>query len=86
LVALQERQKWLQPSANVSEGDVVLVMDGHLRNSWSLARVTKLMGDKKGIVRVVEVKMASNVLCRPTHKLCMLLESDTTYVSVHYVT
>ena len=76
LVTLQERQKWRQPRVNVAVNDVVLIMDSSPRSSWALGRVLRVISDKKGLVRMVEVKTASSVLCRPIHKLCLLLEAD----------
>ena len=35
LLQLQERQKWLKLKKNVAIGDVVLIMDSNLRNSWA---------------------------------------------------
>jgi hypothetical protein len=77
LATLQERQKWLKPTPNVRVGDIVLVMDNNPRNSWSLGKVVKVEADKKGLVRVVDVKTSSSVLRRPIHKLCLLLEADS---------
>ena len=77
MVQLQERQKWVRPTMNVSIGDIVLVKDSNPRSSWSLGRVVKVTADKKGFVRIVEVKTAPSVLCRPIHKLSLLLEADT---------
>jgi len=77
LVTLQERQKWINPKVNVAVNDVVLVKDNNIRNSWALGRVLQVSKDKKGLVRVVEVKTASSTLCRPIHKLCLILEADS---------
>jgi hypothetical protein len=76
LTSLQERQKWLYPKTNVSVGDVVLLVDSSPRNSWSLGRIVETVPDKKGLVRVVHVKTKTNVLVRPIHKLCRILEAD----------
>jgi hypothetical protein len=76
LTQLQERQKWVRPGTNVAVGDIVLVMDNTPRSSWALGKVVKVTTDKKGFVRMVEVRTTSSLLCRPIHKLCLLLEAD----------
>ena len=81
LLQLQERQKWLKLKKNVTIGDVVLIMDRNLRNSWALGRVQAVTTDTKGLERIVEVKTASNVLRRPIHKLCQLLEADANFAN-----
>ena len=62
-------KKWLKLKKNVAIGDVVLIMDINLRNLWALGRVQAVSTDTKGLVRIVEVKTASNVLHRPIHKI-----------------
>jgi hypothetical protein len=81
LVALQERQKWVKPRVNISVGDVVLLADNTPRNSWAMGRVIKVEADKKGLVRVAHVKTRTSVLCRPIHKLCLILESESTVLA-----
>ncbi|XP_071088902.1 uncharacterized protein [Haliotis cracherodii] len=78
LPLLQERQKWVKLRRNLKIGDIVLIVDNTApRNSWSMGKVVKLMPDRKGVVRRVEVKTQTKVLDRPISKLCLLLESDT---------
>ncbi|XP_046551559.1 uncharacterized protein LOC124261296 [Haliotis rubra] len=78
LPLLQERQKWVKIRRNLKIGDIVLIVDNTApRNSWSMGKVVKLMPDRKGVVRRVEVKTQTKVLDRPISKLCLLLESDT---------
>ena len=77
LLSLQEHQKWIQPKSNVSVGDVVLVINNSPRSSWAPGRVVSVINDKKGFVRVVQVKTKTNVLCRPIHKLCLILEAES---------
>ena len=78
LALLQQRQKWYNRQRNVNIGDVVLIRDNAPRGSWMLGRVMKVVKDKKGLIRVVDVKTQSNVLTRPIHKLCVLLEAAET--------
>ena len=73
---LQERQKWLTPRRNVQIGDIVLLVDNTPRTSWALGRITDVLPDKRGIVRIAKVKTKGTVLERPIDKLVMVLESD----------
>jgi hypothetical protein len=61
----------LKPIKNVAVGDIVLVMD-QPRSSWTMARVQKVIVDKKGLVRSVEVKTPTVVLQMPIHKLSLI--------------
>jgi hypothetical protein len=76
LPLLQERQKWMKPRRNISPGDMVLVMDNSPRNSWTMGRVINTLRDRHGLVRIAYVKTPTNVLQRPVHKLCLLMEGD----------
>ena len=72
---MQERQKWCATQRNVAIGDIVLIVESNVRNSYCLGRVIKLVTDKKGFVRSVEVKTKDTVLQRPITKLCLVLEA-----------
>ena len=75
LPLLQERQKWFRPQRNFNVGDIVLIVDERApRGSWPLGRIVKVMSDRLGKVRRVLVKTQTNVLERPIHKLCLIVE------------
>ena len=74
LPTLQSRQKWIKPHKNVAVGDIVLVVDNSPRNSWTLGRIMEVVSDRRGIIRIVKVKMPTTILKRPA--LCMILEAD----------
>ena len=57
---LQERQKWHTSQRNLCIGDIVLVMDS-ARNAWTMAKVIGITKDKKGLVRIVQVKTRAGV-------------------------
>ncbi|XP_070549171.1 uncharacterized protein [Ptychodera flava] len=79
LPMLQERQKWTKPRRNLQVGDIVLVIDNTIpRNSWPMAKITEIMQDHRGLVRVARVKTRMNTLVRPVDKLCMILEAEDT--------
>jgi hypothetical protein len=73
LPSLQQRQKWINPNANVKVGDIVLLVDYNTpRNSWSLGRVTETFPGEDGLVRSARIVTRSSTLVRPIHKLCLL--------------
>jgi hypothetical protein len=76
LPTLQARQKWVKPQRNLSVDDIVLVVDSSPRNAWVLGRILEVVKDRKGFVRIVQVKTPTTVLQRPVHKLCLILEAD----------
>ena len=77
LPRLQRRQKWVNNKCNISENDVVLVMDDNLpRNVWLLGRVIEVFPGKDNLIRSVKVKTHNSVLERPITKL-VLLHSST---------
>ncbi|XP_019750034.1 uncharacterized protein LOC109530618 [Hippocampus comes] len=74
---LQKRQKWSRPQRNISEDDIVLIVnDSAPRNSWMMGRVVETIKDVKGQVRQARVKSSSGVFLRPVTKLCLLVEGD----------
>ena len=76
LPLLQERKKWCRPKRNVAVNDVVMIVDSGLRGSYTLGRVESVVEDKKGLVRIVNVKTKTTTLQRPIDKLVVLLEAD----------
>ena len=75
LPRLQERQKWCVTKRNVIVGDIVLIVESNIKNSYCLGKVTKVITDKIGHVRSVEVKTKDTILKRPISKLCLVLEA-----------
>lgn len=76
LVTLQERQRWFYPNRNITVGDIVLIVDNAPRSAWSLGRVTEVIKDKNGLVRIANVKTSTTELRRPVNKLSLVLEAD----------
>ena len=78
LPTLQLRRKWIQPKRNLTDGDIVLVMDVNTpRKCWPLGRVIRSFPGKDGLVRSVEVKTSWAVFTRPVNKLCLLDSVNT---------
>ena len=61
----------------LQEGDLVLLQEDDVkRRSWPLARVTKVMPGKDGVIRVAEVRTKTGVYTRPVTRLYRLEDSD----------
>ena len=87
---LQHRQRWSHPRRNLTEGDIVLMVDDNLpRCQWRLGQVSEAMPSQDGHVRKVKVKVGDPLLDkkgkrmhppseleRPIQKLVVLLEAD----------
>jgi hypothetical protein len=67
---LRELPKWTDKGPNISEGDVVLLIesDSH-RGQWPLGRIETVYPGSDGVVRVVDVKVNGTTLRRPVTKL-----------------
>ena len=73
LQGLQPRQKWLQPSPNLTVGSMVLIKyDITPPAQWPIARVIKVHPGSDGLIRVATVKTATSEFQRPVAKLILL--------------
>ena len=77
LQSMQTRSKWTEQKRNFETGDVVLLKDQDaIRNRWPMGVIVNTFPGEDGLVRTVEVRIASgSVLKRPISKLVLLLES-----------
>lgn len=77
LPGLNVRKKWNRTCKDISEGDIVLVIDPNLpRGHWQLGRILEIYTRKDGHVRVARVKVGQKSMTRPITKLCPLEFSD----------
>ena len=83
LQSLQSRVKWTEQKRNFNAGDVVLLKDPDSdrikvpRNNWPMGVVVNTFPGEDGLVRSVEVKVASgSIMKRPIAKLVLLVESS----------
>ena len=77
LPVLQKRQKWTRASRNMTDGDIVLLVDSDVpRGQWKMGRVVKVIPSKDDLVRKVMVKTSTSTYLRPVHKLVLLQGSD----------
>ena len=71
--ALQSRQKWIRPEANLEVGDIVIIREvSPFKVRWPLARVIQTFPGKDGKVRAVKLQTATGTLERPTSVLALL--------------
>ena len=61
LQLLQTRRKWIDPTTNLAEGDVVLLKDsGTPRNEWPMAVVQRVFPGQDNHVRKIELRVFKN--------------------------
>lgn len=74
--------KWLQPSKNLTVGDLVLVIEPDTpRRDWKLGRIEAVYPGKDGLVRVVDFRTKGVVKRRPISRISPL-ESEEYQVTV----
>ncbi|XP_062535270.1 uncharacterized protein LOC134204460 [Armigeres subalbatus] len=66
------RTKWFDDVKPVSVGDLVVVVDEGVRNSWTRGKIIKAFPGKDGRVRKVEVQTSNGVFQRPVAKVAVL--------------
>ena len=77
LPQLRQRTKWIREERDLTEGDIVLVIEHPLpRNEWRLGRVIKPLPGPDGHVRSVRLQTKDGICTRPIAKVCMLEETD----------
>ena len=77
LPTLTKRTRWNTKTPNYKEGELVLLSDDDSRRyKWPLARITKLLPGRDGVVRVVELRSKDGVYTRPVVKLLKLEDAD----------
>lgn len=72
LPVISRRSKWFDEVKEIAEGDLVLVVDGAVRNQWIRGRVEKIVRGKDRRVRQAWVQTANGTLRRPVVKLALL--------------
>lgn len=77
LLSLRRFYKWHNPQRNLQPGDVVILREDGLQNSyWPLARVTKVFPGDDGLVRAAIVKTEKGSYKRPIVKMIPLILQD----------
>lgn len=75
--SLGTRDKWKVRRRNLSENDLIILLDPDLpRSHWKMGRVISVNRDAHGDVRSAEVRTKTGVYVRPIQKLGLLVEAD----------
>ena len=74
LPTLMRRSRWRKGNPNFNAGELVLLKDDDYtkRGRWPLARITRVLPGRDGVVRVVELKTKDGVYTRPVANLFKL--------------
>ncbi|XP_062712142.1 uncharacterized protein LOC134289736 [Aedes albopictus] len=72
LPVITRRSKWFEESKDLTEGDLVLVVNGTGRTQWIRGRIEKIFVGSDGRTRQALVRTANGVLRRPANKLAVL--------------
>ena len=73
LPTLQSRQKWLNPTSNFRQGDIVLIVtEPSKRMRWPMRIVEECLTDEDGLVRTAFVRTVNGLYKRDIRKLCLL--------------
>lgn len=77
LCELQRKKKWRDTHPNVIVGNLVTLKDQNLPPlQWRMGKITEIMPDKDGVVRVVHVKTATGMFTRAIHEFAPLPSSN----------
>ena len=77
IAVLQRRQKWINKSRNIQEGDLVLVIDElSPREHWPLAIVTKVHPGEDGLVRRINLRTSARKELERDVRKVVLLERE----------
>lgn len=72
LPVISRRSKWFENVRDISVGDLVLVVNGDVRNQWTRGRVEKVIPGADGKTRQAWVRTAGVLHRRPAVKLALL--------------
>ena len=74
LPTLVPRKKWNYSKPNFKEGDLILIKDfSMVKNQWSRGRICKIILNKDGKVRCLEIKKPDEtILSQDIHNVCKL--------------
>lgn len=66
----------IKQKKTIEVNDMVLIVDKTPKNYWCLGRVVYTNNDKFRLVRNVYLKTQCDVLMKPVHKVCLLIEAN----------
>ena len=72
LPVISRQSKWFENVREIREGDLVLVVDGIIRNQWKKGLVERIMARPDGHIRQAWVRTNTAAVRRPVAKLALL--------------
>lgn len=73
---LQAVSKWAKAGRDVQIGDIVALLDEHVRGRWPVARVIEVFPSRDGHIRQVKLTCNKKEYVRPIQKLMVLIEKS----------
>ncbi|XP_065094804.1 uncharacterized protein LOC135715461 [Ochlerotatus camptorhynchus] len=72
LPVISRQPKWFGEVTSINIGDLVVVVNESVRNSWIRGRVTRVYPGRDGRVRSADVQTSAGIMRRPATKLAIL--------------
>lgn len=72
LPTISRRTKWFKDTKPLEVGNLVIIVEDGIRNSWVRGKVLRTYPGKDGRVRAADVQTSGGVLQRPASKLAVL--------------
>ena len=72
LPVISRQSKWFENVREIRKGDLVLVVDGTIRNQWKKGIVERIMAGPDGHIRQAWVRTNTGAVRRPVAKLALL--------------
>ncbi|XP_055544380.1 uncharacterized protein LOC129729663 [Wyeomyia smithii] len=72
LPIIADRSKWIDEVKPIEVGDLVVIVDEAVRNSWTRGRVIKVYFGNDGRIRKADVQTKNCILQRPVTKIAVL--------------
>lgn len=72
LPVISRQPKWFGEVTPINVGDLVIVVNEGVRNSWIRGRITRVYPGRDGRVRSADVQTSAGIMHRPATKLAIL--------------
>ena len=77
LQSLVPREKWNAEKRNVAVDDFVIMADSNaVRGRWNMGKILQVFPGEDGLVRNIQVKMASGTYMHPITKICAIYPAE----------
>ncbi|XP_065084488.1 uncharacterized protein LOC135706762 [Ochlerotatus camptorhynchus] len=72
LPVISRQPKWFGEATPINVGDLVIIVNEGVRNSWIRGRITRVYPGRDGRVRSADVQTSAGIMHRPATKLAVL--------------